>query len=437
MNRSDFDLQIFAEGGAVHGTEGYVNANAPESTEAYGEDGSLSAEMKTFYDKALIELASPALVHDQFGQKRPIPRGSGKTIEFRKFNTLGKAMSAIKEGVTPEGNKLSVTPVTVTVDQYGDYIEMTDMFQLSAIDNVILEATRVLADQAGRTMDTVVRNVLLGGTSVNYCPEAEGDTVKEINSRSELSNRCLLRVKDVFKAAAQLRAQNAPTFDGSYVAIIHPYVAYDLMQEAGDRFIDIAKYANPEAVLTGEIGTLGGVRFVQSSEAKIYAGADLSANNRNLTLSAYTAGTKKLTVKEALSEEDALALEGRYVLVGGEKARVESAAAGGAGEAHITLEDALAAAPAQNSVIYPGEAGKEGVATFATIFLGRDAYGSTEIEGGGIEHIVKQKGFGNDPLNQRSSVGWKGVKAACRLAEPYMVRVESGSTFSSDALEGN
>ncbi len=420
----------------IHSTQGYVSTSA--ETVQYSDPAALSAEMKTFYDKALITLATPALVHDQFGQHRPIPSGSGKTIEFRKFNTLGKAMTAIQEGVTPAGNKLSVSPVTVTVDQYGDYIEMTDLFELTSIDNVIMEATRVLADQAGRTVDTVVRNVLLGGTNVNYCPaQGEDFLYTENTSRSTLDGTSLLSVKEVFRAAAQLRAQNAPTFDGSYVAIIHPYVAYDLMQEAGDRFIDIAKYANPEALLTGEIGTLGGVRFVQTSEAKIYYGDDLSTAARNLTVSSYSASDKKITLKESLGESEAAALAGRYILVGSELAHIVSATAGAANAAYVTLEEALEGTASANTVIYPGEGGKEGQAVFATLFLGRDAYGSTEIAGGGIEHIVKQKGAGNDPLNQRSSVGWKGVKAAVRLAEPYMVRVESGSSFGSSVSEGN
>lgn len=435
MNREFFDLQRFAEGNTVHSTEGYVNSNDPALSESYGDspDKGVSAEMKTFYDKVLIELATPALVHDQFGQKRPIPAGSGKTIEFRRFNTLKKALSAIEEGVTPDGNKLSVVPVSATVDQYGDYIEMTDMFELTAIDNVILEATRVLADQAGRTMDTVVRNVMLGGSAVNYCSKSG----QEVTSRSALDNDALLTVKEVFKAAAQLRAQNAPTFDGSYVAIIHPYVAYDLMQAAGDQWIDITKYTNPASIMTGEIGTLGGVRFVQTSEAKIYAADDLSKSARNLSVSSYESSGNKITIAEKLEEDEAGALEGRYVIIKGEKLKVASAASGEAGSATITLESAPSDSPAASDIIYPGEAGSEGKAVFATIFLGRDAYGTTEIEGGGIEHIVKQKGFGNDPLNQRSSVGWKGVKAAVRLAEPYMLRVESGSTFSSSALQGN
>ena len=77
----------------------------------------LSAEMKTFYDMTLIDEAAPALVHDQFGQKRPIPKNGGKTIEFRKFNTLPKAMTPLTEGVTPQGKNLEVQTITATVNQ--------------------------------------------------------------------------------------------------------------------------------------------------------------------------------------------------------------------------------------------------------------------------------------------------------------------------------
>ena len=81
--------------------------------------------------------------------------------------------------------------------------------------------------------------------------------------------------------------------------------------------------------------------------------------------------------------------------------------------------------------------GKDGAAVFATMFFGANAYGTTDIGGGGIEHIVKQKGYGNDPLNQRSSVGWKATKAATRLVEEYMLRVESGSSFNGSSIETN
>ena len=46
---------------------------------------------------------------------------------------------------------------------------------------------------------------------------------------------------------------------------------------------------------------------------------------------------------------------------------------------------------------------------------------------------MKQRGYGNDPLNQRSSVGWKATKVAKRLLEEYLIRYESGSEFSKTA----
>ncbi len=333
MKNQKLNLQLFAAGDVV---------NKTSSSE-------LSAEMKTFYDKTLITLASPYLVHDQFGQKRDIPKNGGKIIEFRKFSSLPKALTPLTEGVTPTGKQLNVSAVSATVEQYGDYIEQSDLLELTSVDNTIVEATKQLASQAGLTMDTIVRNEIVGGTNVMYCPKVSNGSETAVTSRSALDSTALLRVKDVFKAAAELKAMNAPKIDGYYVGIIHPYVAYDLMQEAGTQWLDVQKYASPENMLSGEIGSLGGVRFVESTEAKIW------------------------------------------------------------------------------------EEGAENTAVFATMIIGADAYGVTSVTGGGVEHIVKQKGYGNDPLNQRSSIGWKGLKTAKRLVEEYMVRIESGSTFSSTA----
>lgn len=333
-------LNIFGAGDVVN------------KTTSSGSGNNLSAEMKTFYDKALIELATPNLVHDQFGQKRKIPKNGGKSVEFRCFSTLPKATSALTEGVTPNGNKLNVKAVVATPEQYGDYIELSDVFELTAIDNTIVEATKKLADQAGRTLDTIVRNELCGGTNVMYCPVIDTDGSEiTVSERSNLTTGATLTVKQIYKAAAELKAMNAPKFDGYYVAIIHPYVAYDLMQDAGDRWMNVGQYATPEGRFIGEIGSVGGVRFVESSEAKIYASASI-----------------------------------------------------------------------------------EGKSVFATLVLGADAYGVTEMEDG-IENIIKQKGYGNDPLNQRSSVGWKAFKCAKRLVEEYMIRIESVSNFSAYAAE--
>ena len=147
------NLQLFAENLMTTGSEG------------------LSAEMKTFYEKRLIDLAEPKLVHGRFGDSYPIPQGSGKQIEFRKYSILGKALTPLTEGVTPSGNSLTVTSITCPLKQYGDWIQMSDMLQMTAVDNNVLQATKLLGSQAGRTLDTVIREELCGGTNVMYAPK--------------------------------------------------------------------------------------------------------------------------------------------------------------------------------------------------------------------------------------------------------------------------
>ena len=325
MKNFKYNLQLFAD----------------LNTQTTGSAG-LSVEMKTYYSDYLIDNAQPELVHDQFGQKHPIPKNGGKTIEFRKFIPLGKALTPIQEGVTPDGQNLSVTKIEATVEQYGNYVTLSDIIQLTAIDNTLLETTKLLGSQAGMTLDTITREVLNGGTSVIYAGGKD--------AREALTADCKLTVDDVYKAARFLKAQNAPKIDGSYVAIIHPDVAYDLMRD--DEWIDVHKYSETKEIFEGEIGKIAGVRFVETTEAKIFA--DGGASNRDV---------------------------------------------------------------------------------YSTLVLGANAYGVTELTGGGLQHIVKQLGSGgtSDPLNQRGTAGWKATKVAERLVESYMVRIESTSTFESGA----
>jgi N4-gp56 family major capsid protein len=196
----------------------------------------------------------------------------------------------------------------------------------------------------------VTRNEIQQGNQVIYSPQKKADgTAAEVLSRYALDGTCKMTSELVAKAATQLKKMNAPTFDGKYVCILHPSVAFDLRQD--EAWIAAHQYAAATELFSGEIGELHGVRFVETSEAKIWKGTGCPT----------------------------------------------------------------------------------GLAVFSTLILGAHAYGSTEIEGGGLEHIVKQLGYGDDPLNQRASVGWKGMRAAERLVEQYMVRIESASSYSATA----
>ena len=234
-------------------------------------DSGLSVENKTFYDMKLIEVAQANLVHDQFGQKRPIPKNGGKTIEFRQYHSLPKALTPLTEGVTPDGSKLSTTSIEATVAQYGNYVTLSDILDLTAIDNNVLEATKAIGRQAGLTLDTITRNVLQACPNVWYAPKGDGTATPD---RGSLDNTCRLNVKTVKRVSAWLKAQNAPKIGDSYVAIIHPYAAYDLMEDPEWKYPH--QYQDTTNLYEGEIGRIAGFRFVESSEALILEGGIFS-----------------------------------------------------------------------------------------------------------------------------------------------------------------
>ena len=225
----------------------------------------LSPEMKTFYDKNLIRLAEPELVHDQFGQKRPIPGGNGKTIEFRKFNALPAVPSdrVLSEGITPNGQFYGVTAITATIEQYGGYITLSDMLNLTGYDNNMQEVMKLLASQAGQVSDKITRDILAAGTNVSYADHGNDGN----DERTDLGADDVLTIEDIKKAVRKLKRVNAKTINGSYVAIVHPDVAYDLMQDS--EWIDANQYAGSGAIFNGEIGKMYGVRFVETTQAKI------------------------------------------------------------------------------------------------------------------------------------------------------------------------
>lgn len=400
-------------------------------------DPGLSDEMKVYYSMRLINLAEPELIHDQFGQKHPIPKNSGKTIEFRKYDSPPKALVPLTEGVTPAGQKMSMGVIRATIKQYGGYIELSDILELTAIDNNLVQATRLLASQAGRTADTITREVLAGGTNVVYAGGAK-DRSELVGGDSTAENNKYLTVDDIRKAVRALKVMNAQKINRYFAGIIHPDTAYDLMNDK--KWVDVKTYSDPDGIYEGEIGKIEGVRFVETTEAKIFHAAPLKiedggeASARNLTVK--SAASKVITITEKLSANQAKALTGRDILVGGELLEVASAAAGAAGAATITVKTAPATTPAASTVIYPGEGGANGRDVYSTLILGADAYGVTELEGGGLQHIVKQLGSSGtaDPLNQRATAGWKLTKVAERLVEQYMVRIESASTFESGAM---
>lgn len=402
-----FNLQLFA-----NPNTNTTNDNTP------GND--LSSTMKTFYKTSLLENARNEHFFNQFGQKQPLPKNNGKKVEWRKFDTFAKATTPLTEGVTPDGNTVNMTKIEKEINQYGDYTTISDRLELEAVDPVIVAVTEEHGAQAGDTLEVITRNEVISGTNVIF---AGGN-----DYRYELDANDKLTPTLVDQAFTFLKKMKAPTIGGKYIAIIHPSVAYDL-RESSD-WIDVHKYAQPDEIFNGEIGELHGVRFVEDTEQKIWKGAGLTADAANLTVKTNVSAATTVPVKEAISADEATALTGRTILIGTVYATIASATAGAAGSASLTT--AAAVTVSADDVVYPGEAGAANAAVYATTFFGKDAYGIIEPSAESLEVIVKQRGSAgtSDPLDQRSTVGWKASHAAKILYQERLVRVESGSYYS-------
>lgn len=320
------DLQLFAFTPQV--TAGSPTVQPVNVT----TQSSMNPTMKTFYDTTLLENAREQMIFTQFGKKQPM---KGNKIEWRKFNTFAKALTPLTEGVIPTGQQFGMTSIEGTITQHGDFTAVSDRLELEAFDDVIFGASEEMGATEGETYDTLTRNILVAGNSVAY----GGDKA----SRSALTAADILTPDLVNKAQTWLKKNKAPKIEGSYVAIIHPSVSYDLRNS--EEWKEYHKYNDVAPIFKGEIGELHGVRFVECNEAKIWKEGD--------------------------------------------------------------------------------------VAVYATLFLGKDAFGILDPEGEGMEMIVKTKEQIGGPLNQFSTIGYKFCHGAKILYQERMLRVETGSSYSA------
>jgi len=382
---------------------------------------------KSFYDKKLLETARTRLVFAKFGQKRSIPRNSGKRVEFRRYDLFSPdlASAPLTEGVTPEGQSLSQSRVEAEVAQYGAYVEISDVLEATAYDEVVSDSAELLGEQLGTVVEWITRDAMCAGTNVQY---AGGRT-----ARLQLSAADKLTVSEVRKAVRTLKKAKARYFtanDGGesrkphFICVCSPEATYDLQSDA--LWQDVSKYANAEQIYSGEIGRLFGVVFVESTEARVYRQSVYT------TVTGHTAGSAVVTVAALSAAAIAyLGQDNAKIRIGDAEYFVASASAA---DRQITLAAPVAAAVPAGTAVYSEDAGaldpdtKSGLDIHATLVFGADAYGVVDVMGqGALTTIIKTPGSAGaaDPLDQRGTVGAKVAAYAAAILNPlWLVRIE-------------
>ena len=221
-----------------------------------------------FYDKVLLKRLLPKLVWMKHGVKKNIPQKEGDTANYRRYRKLANATTPLQEGVTPTGQALVQENVNAVVKGYGSYVPMTDKLDMMGIDDNVTEATELLGEQAGETLDIVVRDVVAAGTNVFYV--GGGVTRVGVAAGNIVDGATMRRIRRIMARnnVEKIAAAGGPA---AYIAFIHPDAAYDVMGDAA--WVNAKHYADPKAIEEGEIGMLNGVRYIETTLAPVFTGA--------------------------------------------------------------------------------------------------------------------------------------------------------------------
>lgn len=213
-----------------------------------------------YYERKLIEYTKANLVALKFGQKRSLPVNAGRTIEFYRANPMPVVTTPITDKPTPPPSNLpNLTPIQVTVEEYGDSIDLYEFADITSFIPLIDYATDILADQAQRSLDTIAMNELTSGTNVLYAGTA--------TARSDLIGTVKLTKTEIRKAVNLLQRENIPPFDdGYYVCLIHPDKILDLFT---DQELILLAQASMSAFEKGLVGQFAGAKFYVSTTLPI------------------------------------------------------------------------------------------------------------------------------------------------------------------------
>ena len=254
--------------------------------------GDISPRTAAYASKELLERANPLLVLERFGQAKPLPEKSSKTIKFRRYNSLDPTPNPLTEGVTPSGKKMTATDVSASVVQYGDFIEISDVVQDTHEDPVLKEGMAVCGEQAANMLELVRFGILKAGTNVYRAGGAA--------SRDAISKGLTIGLQR--EIVRGLKRQNARTITkivgagagfstepiaAAYIAVTHVDLETTIRKLPG--FVPVEKYSDHMKAMPGEVGKVEEVRYVTSTVFAPWEDAGGAVSSANFIS---TAGTK-------------------------------------------------------------------------------------------------------------------------------------------------
>lgn len=237
----------------------------------------LTAEQHEFYQDELLERLLPELTWTKFGEKnKNIPKHKGASTSFRRLNSLAVSTTALTEGVTPDGVNLDIVKIVTTVQEYGAWTKISEFINMTGFDPLLTEVSGLMGENAGESIDVIVRDMLAAGTNVFY---ANGKA-----SRSALLPADKMTALDILKIRRTMKRNKVkpirlPNGGSGYVALVHPDVALDIFQL--QEWKDQNTYVDTKNREQGIIGTMYGIYFMEVDNGVKFAAGSAGAPAAN------------------------------------------------------------------------------------------------------------------------------------------------------------
>lgn len=226
-----------------------------------GSNVKLDDLTRVVYAKEIEFKALPVMRFFQFATvKTELGTTPGLTIQMLTYDNL-KLGGKLTEGTRMTTQALSSSMKSITVQEQGNAIAVSELLLQSSFDDIMASATTLLGRDYALTLDTQLRDTALSGTNVVYADKKDGT---KVTSRTDITNDCTFKVSTVKDAIEVLATNNAPKYmSASWICFVHPHQSRSLRDDSA--WINASNYGAPNQLFTGEIGKIDDTRFIETT----------------------------------------------------------------------------------------------------------------------------------------------------------------------------
>lgn len=226
--------------------------------------------VETYYNRVLLEVFYPNLIHNLFGKIESLPANTGNTMKWRRYNNLATAtVPMLDDGIDPPALRMGKVDITAKVSHYGSLVFITDVVDMTVEDKIMNETAKKLAIQKDQTTDELVRDILVACASSTDCTGGtNGNTPTELAAAGINAVRNTLMGSDAQFITQYIKAstgQGTSPIGAAFVGLMHTDVITDLEGVSG--FRNTVQYPAMTTLYPGEWGSTGNVRWLTSTAA--------------------------------------------------------------------------------------------------------------------------------------------------------------------------